>query len=156
MRAAAPRGATYTSFSPDSFETYARERPSGENRGIASKGLYPAIDPLNSDNIYVGIRSHGILRSSDGGNTWTAADTGLTDERITAIALDPRDPRILYAAAAGGGVFRSTDGARTWHPFGTGLVHSADNVTAFAIGPSGRAVFAATEGDGVVRLGFGR
>ena len=115
-----------------------------------------AIDPLNSDNIYAGIRSHGILRSSDGGNTWTAADTGLTDERITAIALDPRDPRILYAAAAGGGVFRSTDGARTWHPFGTGLVHSADNVTAFAIGPSGRAVFAATEGDGVVRLGFGR
>ena len=49
-------------------------------------------------------------------------------------------------------MFRSTDSARSWHAFGAGL-RSADNVTMFAIGPTGRAVFAATEGDGVVALG---
>ena len=113
-----------------------------------------AIDPLDPKNVYAGIRSYGIIRSSDGGDTWTAADTGLTDRSITALAVDPRDPRILYAAAAGGGVFRSTDNARTWRPFRAGL-QTADAVTAFAIGPTGRAVFASTEGDGVVRLRFG-
>ena len=49
-----------------------------------------------------------------------------------------------------GGVFRSTDGARSWHPFGRGL--TADAVGAFAIDPSGRTVYAATEGDGVVGI----
>lgn len=47
-------------------------------------------------------------------------------------------------------VFRSTDGARTWHPLSAGL--PAVGVTSFAIDPSGGAVFAGTEGDGVIEL----
>jgi photosystem II stability/assembly factor-like uncharacterized protein len=111
-----------------------------------------AIDPHNPRNVYAGIRSHGILRSTDGGDTWKAADNGLTDVHVTTLGIDPRDPRVIYASTLDGGVLRSADAARSWRPFGVGL-HSADTVTAFAIGPTGRAVYAATQGDGVVRLG---
>lgn len=114
-----------------------------------------AIDPRNPRNVYAGIRSHGILRSTDGGDTWRAADNGLTDVHVTALDIDPRDPRVVYASTLEGGVFRSTDAARRWGPFGVGL-HSADTVTAFAIAPMGRVIYAATEGDGVVQLEFGR
>ena len=98
-----------------------------------------AIDALDPKNVYAGIRTGGILKSSDGGDTWAAADTGLTDPRITTLAVDPRDSRILYASTAGG-VFRSADGASTWQRFNLGL--GPYGVNAFAIDPAGRSVYA--------------
>jgi photosystem II stability/assembly factor-like uncharacterized protein len=108
-----------------------------------------AIDPHHPDNIYASSRTAGIVKSSDGGTTWTRANTGLTNLRISALAIDPRNPRVLFTSTEGG-VFRSTDGAASWQPHNRGL--PAGGVAAFAINPAGNAVFAGTNGDGVVSL----
>jgi photosystem II stability/assembly factor-like uncharacterized protein len=111
-----------------------------------------AIDPLNPDNIYASSRTHGILKSTDGGTTWAAANAGLTDLRISALAVDPRNPQVLFSSTEGG-VFRSSNGAHSWLPYNRGL--PAGGVAAFAINPAGHTLFAGTNGDGVVPLSLG-
>ena len=87
---------------------------------------------------------------------WRRANTGLADkndESVDALAIDPHDPQVLFAST-GGGVFRSNNAGESWQPYG----RPAGGVTAFAIDPSGRTVYAATDGDGVLshRIGRGR
>jgi hypothetical protein len=81
----------------------------------------------------------GLGEAAEGSPLHEAATTGLTDPRITTLAVDPRDSRILYASTAGG-VFRSADGASTWQRFNLGL--GPYGVNAFAIDPAGRSVYA--------------
>ena len=115
-----------------------------------------AIDPRDGNNVYAARSKGGIIKSSDGGATWHRANDGLTDGHINAFAIDPHNPRTLYVSTGApfsdtpAAVFRSSDGAGTWQPFSAGL--PAVGVTAFAIDSSGRRVFAATEGDGVIEL----
>jgi len=119
-----------------------------------------AIDPRDPDNVYAARRKGGVIRSSDGGATWRRANTGLTDRSVNALAVDPHDPRVLYLSTGApstitpGAVFRSTNGARSWHPLSGGV--PAVGVAAFAIDPSGRTVFGATMGHGVIQLRSGR
>jgi photosystem II stability/assembly factor-like uncharacterized protein len=66
----------------------------------------------------------GVVRSDDGGLTWTRASSGLPEMAATHILLDPRSPssaRVLYATGFGRGVFRSDDGGLTWAPRNQGL-----------------------------------
>ena len=120
----------------------------------ASTIVAVAIAPLDSKIVYAGIRTGGIMKSSNGGDTWAASNTGLTDKRIGSLAVDPRDPQIVYASAWDGGVFRSTDGARSWRRFDRGLPRYP--VLALAIDPAGRTIFAGTGGGGVVDLRLAR
>jgi photosystem II stability/assembly factor-like uncharacterized protein len=50
---------------------------------------------------------NGVYRSTDGGATWTALDTGLTIGDVDALAVSSGSTPILYAGTVGGGVFRS-------------------------------------------------
>ncbi len=72
--------------------------------------MYLATGSWESDK-----RSLGILKSTDGGATWTT--TGLTwmvtdDYKIRRLIMDPSNPLIMMAATDGG-VFRTTDGWAT-------------------------------------------
>jgi photosystem II stability/assembly factor-like uncharacterized protein len=67
------------------------------------------------------------------------------------IAIDPSDPQTLYAADHASGVYLSTDGGAAWTPINEGL--STRAVTALAISSDGKVLYAATEGEGVFRLG---
>ncbi len=94
---------------------------------------------------------HGAFKSTDGGDTWNAANTGLPDNSsVTALAIDPNTPSTLYVSSysevTGGAVYKSTDGGDTWNVANTGL---PDNtvVTALAIDPTTpRTLYAATYG----------
>jgi hypothetical protein len=60
-----------------------------------------------------------LARSTDGGSSWTAADTGLGGAGVISLTVDPLDPRTLYAqtseaAVTPAGVWKSTDGGATW------------------------------------------
>ena len=61
----------------------------------------------------------GVLRSDDGGETWT--DPG--GDAYAAYATVALDENNLYNAYHAG-ITRSTDGGITWHPFMTGMVNS--------------------------------
>jgi photosystem II stability/assembly factor-like uncharacterized protein len=57
------------------------------------------IDPQDSDTLYCG--GEGVVRSTDGGASWTAVGSGLAGS-VRSLAIDPRDPTALYAGTSGG------------------------------------------------------
>src|SRR6266852_3350799 len=81
-----------------------------------------AIDPRTSTTLYAGTNG-GVFKSTDGGNTWSAVNTGLPALFVNALAIVPTTPTTLYAGTgiSGGGVFQRTDGGNTWSAVNTGL-----------------------------------
>ncbi|HLY41244.1 MAG TPA: choice-of-anchor D domain-containing protein [Terracidiphilus sp.] len=86
------------------------------------------IDPNNPNTIYAGTGEadysldsyygQGLLKSTDGGNTWTLISTPFTNggpdaPQFAQIAIQPGNSSVLLAATEGG-IFRSTDGGTTW------------------------------------------
>src|SRR5262249_22772019 len=64
-----------------------------------------AIDPTTPTIMYRGATNgFGVLRSMDGGQTWSDFSAGLTSPDIIAVTIDPTLPTHLYAGARGGGV----------------------------------------------------
>jgi photosystem II stability/assembly factor-like uncharacterized protein len=80
-----------------------------------------AIDPQNPTGIYAGTESRGVMKSTNGGNTWTDSSKGLPAAQIRALAIDPQNPAVLYAGTFMGGIYKSTDGGENWFAAGTGL-----------------------------------
>ena len=90
-----------------------------------------AVDPTNSEVVYVGtgesnVRNsvsfgNGVYKSTDGGKTWK--HVGLGDTRhISRIVINPLNPNMVYVAAIGHafgpnaerGVFMSEDAGESW------------------------------------------
>ncbi|MGH3135907.1 MAG: WD40/YVTN/BNR-like repeat-containing protein [Gaiellaceae bacterium] len=87
------------------------------------------VDPRRPNVVYAGAGHHGVLKSTNGGQTWGAANRGLKAPpaspnwtlpgvpvdsiRVDALALDARSPNVLYAGT-GQGVYKTSDGAKTW------------------------------------------
>jgi len=67
-----------------------------------------------------------VLKSIDGGGSWSPANTGLTNTDVRALAIDPVTPSTVYAGAARvhseGGVFKSVDGGGSWSEVNIGLI----------------------------------
>ena len=75
-----------------------------------------AVDPVHSAIVYAGLTgSTAILKSSDGGQTWTDSSTGLQGVSLFSLVIDPFHPDVLYAWIGSGG-YVSTDGAASWQP----------------------------------------
>jgi photosystem II stability/assembly factor-like uncharacterized protein len=78
-----------------------------------------AVDPNASPSAaYVGTSYDSVRKSTDGGETWTAANDGLPAlGEVVEMAIDTRTtPSTLYAATSTLGVYRSTDGGVSWQP----------------------------------------
>ena len=75
-----------------------------------------AVDPVHSDIVYAALSGPTvILKSIDGGKTWSDSSTGLPETFIGSVVIDPFHPNVLYAWAGTGG-FVSNDGAASWQP----------------------------------------
>jgi photosystem II stability/assembly factor-like uncharacterized protein len=87
--------------------------------------LSVTVDPNDSNVVYAGTLSTGVLKSIDGGASFVAKSSGLPDSfqtsRTGSVVIDTHDSNILYVGTEGGGVYRSTDGAESWLPVNTGL-----------------------------------
>jgi photosystem II stability/assembly factor-like uncharacterized protein len=93
---------------------------------------YIWISPVDSDTLYVstGIFDReaantaglGILKSTDGGETWRVlgARNGLKNLFVGSLFMHPQDPTMLIAATGnvayrdGSGIYLTTDGGETW------------------------------------------
>ena len=123
-----------------------------------------AIHPTEPGTLYVAGR--GVLRTTDGGNTWESRNRGLrAGEYVAALELAPSSPNVLYAigwdtypACAGGHctrviVFRSSDGGAQWRRSRLPL-QGFEFLNALAVDPSnpaivytaGRQLFKSTDG----------
>ena len=79
--------------------------------GIAGLSFL-AIDPSNSATIYAATQ-HGIVKSTDSGKTWNAANGNLTDNCFM-LAIDPITPTTVYGLSFGY-IYKTTDGGQTWN-----------------------------------------
>ena len=67
-----------------------------------------ATDPTHAGRIYCGTWDRGLLRSDDGGRSWTS----LGHEQITAVAVDADG--VVYAGTEPSALYRSEDAGATW------------------------------------------
>jgi photosystem II stability/assembly factor-like uncharacterized protein len=106
-----------------------------------------AIDPATPSTLYAAYASgiagkNGVFKSIDSGETWIAAQNGLSNTiLVMALAIDPSAPARIYAATQQG-VFRSTDAAASWTPINSGL--TSLHVWSLSIDRSGPLLRAAT------------
>ncbi|HKV12287.1 MAG TPA: hypothetical protein VJ725_29350 [Thermoanaerobaculia bacterium] len=63
--------------------------------------------------IYTGTRSGGVLKSLDGGASWSPT-SGLPPEVIVDVAVDPTNPAVAYAVPSIDNPYRTTDGGSSW------------------------------------------
>jgi photosystem II stability/assembly factor-like uncharacterized protein len=106
-----------------------------------------AIDPRSADTLYAGVwrlkGPGGIVKSTDGGESWRIASAGLPRGRraLEALEFDPVRPATLYALV-NGAVYRTTNGGARWRRFGEGL--PALDFRALELGSNGSVLYAAT------------
>lgn len=112
---------------------------------------YIWVDPRNTDVLYISTGifdreaynsdpetwqpgGEGILKSIDGGKTWTQINHGLNNLYVGSLFMHPTDPDILLAGTGNNqyyldsGAYLTTDGGATWEH-----VLSDDNITSVEI-----------------------
>jgi photosystem II stability/assembly factor-like uncharacterized protein len=79
-----------------------------------------AVDPHDSNRVFVGTFDTGVYRTRDGGETWTAVSEAMPDTRVLSIAVSPCDRvdgrAVVYAGTEPSNLYRSQDDGRTWQP----------------------------------------
>ncbi len=108
-----------------------------------------AISPRFADDrtVLAGTEEHGLLRSTDGGQTWTVVP-GLEEQGVMALAVTPDGDQV--AAATGDGVALSTDGGATWQTIA--FESGPALALAWAPGEAGPTLVAGVPQSGVYRL----
>lgn len=90
-----------------------------------------AVDPTDSQVVYVGTFFQGVFKSIDGGNTFTQTNNGLGNQTtnfspnqsgavVFSIAIDPTNPNTIYLGTFLG-VYKSTDGGANWSAMNNGF-----------------------------------
>jgi hypothetical protein len=85
-----------------------------------------AIDPLNTQTVYIGTRDYGsyyprgIFKTTNGGTSWTEVNGGLTiPSDVESLVIDPHDTLTVYGAIYYqypfvSSVIRITNGGESW------------------------------------------
>lgn len=119
-----------------------------------------AIDPIHSNNIYIGYADIGFLKSVDGGVSFKRSVSGVGyDHACLAIAIDPESPNIIYAAfgeserTSQGGVYKSMDWGEHWQSINNGLARASTKSLVIdpKSDPDSRILYAGTWGYGVYK-----
>jgi hypothetical protein len=123
------------------------------NSGLTSLNVWSlALTATNANVLYAGTVASGVFKSTDGGGTWSAASAGMSaTEPVSALVVSPVDANVVYAGSRASGVYLSTNAGASWTLDSTGLRQRA--IQALSLSASGTVLYAATQGEGVYRLG---
>jgi len=105
--------------------------------------------------VYAGMCVNGVVKITNGGTSYTAVNTGITNLAIWSLAISPNyaTDQTVYAGTWGGGVFKSTNGGTSWAAVNTGI--TSLHIWSLAISPNyatDQTVYAGTSyGDGVFK-----
>lgn len=80
-----------------------------------------AINPQTPTTLYAGTNGEEAFKSTNGGATWSAINSGLTSLVVQTLVIDPYTLTIVNAGTSSG-VFKSSDGGTTW----TGTLTNTD------------------------------
>jgi len=108
--------------------------PAGDGHALSI-----AIDPLNTSTVYMAVFRFflppgGLIKTTDGGDTWVRAETGLPGTYSNSVALDPGDSNILYLSLVNDRVYKSITGGDVWFP--TALIDPFMSGYGLAIDPN--------------------
>lgn len=119
-----PLGVSAMSFT--SAKTVFDHHPISSFGGYGENGIKGdtelLVDPRNTNIMYRAGEGAGVLKSTDGGLTWTPKNIGLPNLYIEFIRMHPTDSSRLYVGlkgqifSAGGQVYRSFDAGESWQP----------------------------------------
>ncbi len=139
----------------DNLARYLIVDPGNTNVLYLSTGIFDR-EAFNSDCANGAPGGLGVLKSIDGGQTWTPINNGLSDLYVCCLRMHPTNPQILFAATGNGscsktyangqcafcGVFKTINGGSSWtkvisNEFTTTVNFSPSNPdTIYAGGPS--------------------
>ncbi len=107
------------------------------------------VHPAKNDVVLVGADDAGILRSEDGGSTFSASNEGFIHRQIGALSSDPHSQDAVYVSAVldlqHGGFFVLKNGRTDWSPYNEGLdKDSATSVRAILPSRKSKAVYLGT------------
>jgi uncharacterized repeat protein (TIGR01451 family) len=101
-----------------------------------------AIAPSDSAILYAGPQSAaaletgaGVYKSTNGGDSWAPANTGIEHSFVAALAIHPAQPNVVYAATRAG-LMKTVDGGATWTPLPWSANTGAGQGTGIAIDPA--------------------
>lgn len=83
-----------------------------------------AVDPQDSQTIYLATSNSGILRSRNGGASWETGLGGTSRVGMMDLALVPGSSGEILAGAMSQGLFRSLDGGDSFAAYGTGIAEA--------------------------------
>jgi photosystem II stability/assembly factor-like uncharacterized protein len=89
-----------------------------------------AVDPSNNQSVIAGTSDGSLLRSTNGGDTWSVVHSGRA--AVTTVSFSPVASGLVLAGTHGGGALISTNGGAAWSN-ATGLEGRTVRVFAFAI-----------------------
>lgn len=93
---------------------------------VGIPGLYCiAVDPYDSQVVYISVYGQGVYRSDNGGQSWQPIGSGLNID-VRAIYIDPGNQQVIYAGGGvdtgSPGVYRSLDNhGLNWAPMMEGM-----------------------------------
>lgn len=128
------------------FSLIANSQVTWQQTPYSSNVQINKILSTGNNTLFLATNGEGVLMSQNFGNTWTSANTGITDLMIKSIGY--KNDSIFFAGAKNHVVYVSTDSTAVWSPFdmnGTGTV-----ITSFCTMPNGD-VYAGQAADGIFR-----
>jgi len=141
---------------------------------IGGRIVCMAIDPNNSNNLWVGSGSGGMYKSTNAGTSWTNVVTNLPVLGVSSIIIDPSNSNIIYAGTGelysteytynntgfnvwktrgtyGIGVIKSTDGGVTWAQIMPKISSNLFAINMLAFQPGNSSTIYACASDGLFR-----
>jgi hypothetical protein len=98
--------------------------PPNGNTNVSGRITGVAVDPTNSNNIYIAAAGGGVWKTTNGGTAWTPLTDGQQTLSMGAIAVAPSNANKIYAGTGeannsadsnyGRGILTSNDGGATW------------------------------------------
>lgn len=80
-----------------------------------------AVDPRDSNRLFVATSGAGISISDDGCKNWQLSNSGLESLFVNTVALDLNNPDVVYVGT-GGGAYISFNSGKTWNQINEGLL----------------------------------
>ena len=127
QRALAAHQQTFGPTSPAFIQNYwipLGPAPIATNPTTSGRINSVAIDPTNTNVIYIGAATGGVWKTIDGGTSWVALTDTQCSVAMGSVAIDPSNHLVIYAGTgeenfsgdsySGCGVLKSTDGGVTW------------------------------------------